>query len=393
MNPHKEALDFILQEDGSANFILYEEYTIGFWFLMEDGTGQILTETGDKLQNEELYGGGLQRALLETSYPAEEGYSSDFTPNQFWSVIPAYQYFHIPSRLSGEITFADEGTAGTGAATLFTTELRVGDEFETAGENIINEDSGGSILFESDERLEHEGPTVGDLASIVLNARDSEILTLQIEDLRWLLATEDSTVASHPTHPNVLGVYYNTETGDNPLDPLLETFWFLTDDSYGRGKLTLEAGMNFLISDVASFALTTDLLAIVLEDWTWNLTKEDTATPTHSTHTNTQGTFAAYDNSSINDYESTWIILDEESNGTSGNHTIGVETNAQRVMSGDTLNQEGSQWFNNNILHEDLSKQIIVEPQAFIVGSITNNTSLTVTRKHLGGVSDSVYQM
>jgi hypothetical protein len=151
--------------------------------------------------------------------------------------------------------------------------------------------------------------------------------------------------------------------------------------------------MNFLISDVANFALTSDLLAVVLEDWTWNLTTEDSVTATHSTHTNTQGTFADYDNSGINDYESTWIILDEESNGTSGNHTIGLETNAQRVMSGDTLNQEGSQWFNNNILHEDLSKQIIVEPQAFIVGSITNDTSLTVTRKHLGGVSESVYQM
>ena len=45
------------------------------------------------------------------------------------------------------------------------------------------------------------------------------------------------------------------------------------------------------------------------------------------------------------------------------------------------------------MLWEDGAKQLITEPQAFIVGSITNDTSLTVTRKHLGGVTDSVYQM
>ena len=45
------------------------------------------------------------------------------------------------------------------------------------------------------------------------------------------------------------------------------------------------------------------------------------------------------------------------------------------------------------MLWEDLSKQLITEPQAFIVGAITNDTTLTVTRKHLGGVSDSVFQM
>ena len=103
--------------------------------------------------------------------------------------------------------------------------------------------------------------------------------------------------------------------------------------------------------------------------------------------------FTPYDNSGINDLESTWIIVDEESNASSGNLTIGQETNAQRVMSGDTIDQEAPEWLNNNILWEDFSKQLITEPQAFIVGAIANTTSLTVTRKHLGGVSDSIYQM
>ena len=52
-----------------------------------------------------------------------------------------------------------------------------------------------------------------------------------------------------------------------------------------------------------------------------------------------------------------------------------------------------NEWENNNMIWEDFSKQLITEPQAFIVGAIANTTSLTVTRKHLGGVSNSVYQM
>ena len=52
-----------------------------------------------------------------------------------------------------------------------------------------------------------------------------------------------------------------------------------------------------------------------------------------------------------------------------------------------------SEWNNNNILWEDNSKQLIVEPQAFIVGSITNDTTMAVTRKHLGGVTGAEYRL
>ena len=60
---------------------------------------------------------------------------------------------------------------------------------------------------------------------------------------------------------------------------------------------------------------------------------------------------------------------------------------------GGIIERQVPEWENNNMLWEDLSKQLITEPQAFIVGAIASDTSLTVTRKHLGGVSDSVYQM
>jgi hypothetical protein len=220
-------------------------------------------------------------------------------------------------------------------------------------------------------------------------------MAMAIEDFKWGLAAEDSTIAAHTGHSNVIGRYTNTLTGADSIDTSAESFWFLTDDSYGRAKFRTEDGMNFPISVVSSYALSTDLLAIVLEDWHWDLTTEDTATPTHSTHTNTQGTFAEYDNSGIADYESTWIILDEESNASSGNHTIGQESNTDRVQEedGSTIVAEGGEETNINMIWEDFSKQMITEPQAFIVGAIANTTSLTVTRKHLGGTDDSVIRM
>jgi hypothetical protein len=45
------------------------------------------------------------------------------------------------------------------------------------------------------------------------------------------------------------------------------------------------------------------------------------------------------------------------------------------------------------MIWEDFSKQLIIEPQAFMVGSITNDSSMTVTRKHLGGVTEAEYRL
>jgi len=57
------------------------------------------------------------------------------------------------------------------------------------------------------------------------------------------------------------------------------------------------------------------------------------------------------------------------------------------------LQREISEWENINIIWEDFSKQLVVEPQAFIVGSITNDQSMTITRKHLGGVTEAEYRL
>jgi len=272
MNPHKEALNSILLEDQSGGYL--------------DDTG------ADYIQYEEdtITGGGTQRALLESSNLPAEGYGSDYAPNQFWNVLPAYQYTKVLERFTGKITFADGGTTGSGSETLFTTELNVGDEFQTADENIINEDSGGSILYETDERLQHEDITISDVQNVGLSTEEWELVPS--EDFRWLMNNEDSDLDAHPTHSGVIGTYFSWNTG----------YYFVTGES--------------------------------------NLDKN-----------------------------------------------IGQEDD------GGIIERQTPEWENNNMLWEDLSKQLITEPQAFIVGAITNDTTLTVTRKHLGGVSDSVYQM
>ena len=348
---------------------------------MEDDTGLILLEhpvvSTDYLISEDL--------------PGASGDLFDTYTKQSWTVLPAYQYSRVLTPLTGTITFADEGTTGTGTGTSFTTQLRVGDEFQTQTDNIISEETSDGILFETDERLEYEQPIISDVANVVLNSNNSEILNMPIDTLKWFFASEDSTVAAHPdsNHTNVLGQY-----ADDLIDFSQESFWFLTDDSYGRGRLISENIMNVPINIVQDYALTTDLLAIVLEDWHWDFTTEDSVTPASSGASLQQGTFAEYDNSGTGpNYESTWIILDEESNATSGNHTIGQETNTTRVEDGDAIISEAGEEANINMIWEDFSKQLITEPQAFIVGAITNDTSLTVTRKHLGGTENSIIRM
>ena len=95
------------------------------------------------------------------------------------------------------------------------------------------------------------------------------------------------------------------------------------------------------------------------------------------------GEYSAWD-TSITSY---WL-LNADTNSELG---LSTENNTAGYPGG--IEREAPEWENNNMLWEDLSKQLIIEPQAFIVGAIANTTSLTVTRKHLGGVSDSIYQM
>ena len=258
------------------------------WILLEQQS------EGQFLQQESYPDGAssTRLLLLETSKTPSEGYGPDATIHQSWTVLPAYQYSHILTRLKGTINFADGGTTGTGSGSIFTTQLKVGEEFQTADETIIQEDSGGGMIYDTDERIQHEDVTIADIQNVAL---DAEILGITIQDFRWLMSNEDADLAAHGSHPGVIGAYSPWNT-DN------ESYWFVTAES-------------------------------------------------------------------------------------NANFRIGQEDD------GGIIERETPPWENNYMRWEDLSKQLITDPQAFIVGAISNDTSLNVTRKHLGGVSDSVYQL
>ena len=247
---------------------------------------------------------------------------------QAWTVLPAYQYTRIPTRLSGLITIADGGTTVTGSEYCsFTTQLKVGEEFQTEDVSIIAEDSGGDVVLETDERLEHEDITLGDADAFVLDTVEN----IRLQDWRWLISQENDVIAAHSAHANVTGVYLERTMS---LDAQDDSWVSVGESSYGTN---IGSGGN-----------------------------EATAWDTND--------------------ESFWIPTHESSDG------IGIT----RVVSGSddgTIRVESLEWENINMIWEDFSKQLIIEPQAFIVGSITNDASMTVTRKHLGGVTEAEYRL
>jgi hypothetical protein len=116
----------------------------------------------------------------------------------------------------------------------------------------------------------------------------------------------------------------------------------------------------------------------------WLITTEDTTVAAHGSHTNVIGAYSAWDTA----LESYWI-LGADTNAETG---LGTETNTGGYPGG--IEREAPEWENNNMLWEDGSQQLVLEPQAFMVKTIINDISLTVTRKGMpGGLTDSVYQL
>ena len=106
------------------------------------------------------------------------------------------------------IEIADGGTTVTGTEyTSFTTQLKVGEEFQTEDVTIIAEDSGGDVVLETNERLEHETITLGDADAFTLESTKN----IRFEDFRWLISQENDVIAAHNTHANVTGVYLERE--------------------------------------------------------------------------------------------------------------------------------------------------------------------------------------
>jgi hypothetical protein len=299
---------------------------------LEDDSGYIQLETGLP-DSTDFYDFGY---LISEENPPAYGTR---TGHQSWTVLPAYQYTRIPTRLQGLITIADGGTTVTGSEYCsFTTQLKVGEEFQTEDVTIIAEDSGGDVVLETDERLEHEEITMGDINAFVLDTTKN----IRLQDFRWLISSEDASpmpgqptlsrhVAAHSSHANVIGVYLErTMSLDDQDDSYLSVGESSSGTNIGSG------------GDEAS---------------AWDTNNESYWIPTHES-----------------------------------NDRIGIT----KVVSGSddgTVRVESLEWENVNMIWEDFSKQLIIEPQAFIVGSITNDSSMTVTRKHLGGVTEAEYRL
>ena len=87
-----------------------------------------------------------------------------------------------------EFAIAHNGTTVTGTSTTFSTELVVGDVFQTSDENILlEEESGGNIelLLEDDERLTHEDIIISEVQNDVI----SFVSGVQIRDFKWYIAS------------------------------------------------------------------------------------------------------------------------------------------------------------------------------------------------------------
>ena len=269
--------------DGTVEGTIGGTDTIAYYCIPHAGMGGKITLL-DKT--------GSDRVLMETANPVEEGFGPAFTPSQAYAVLPAYRYSRILTRMKGTISFSHMGTTGTGSDSEFTAQLSVGEEFQTLDENLIDEDSGGGILLETDERIEAEEIRIFHVQTEDL-AQD--LLGTQIRNFRWLITTEDTTVPAHGSHAGVTGEY-------SAFDTSLESFWITTD-------------------------ATNQALVVGLD------------------------------------------------------HEVGV------------LERETPDWENINMLWEDGSKQVVIDAQAFIVSSITNDALLEVTRKHIGGTDNVTYQL
>ena len=109
------------------------------------------------------------------------------------------------------------------------------------------------------------------------------------------------------------------------------------------------------------------------------ITTEDTTVAAHGSHAGVTGEYSAPDSS----LESFWITTDATNQAlvVGLNHEVGE------------LEQETPDWENINMLWEDGSKMTVIDAQAFIVKTITNDLELEVTRKHIGGTDNVTYQL
>ena len=137
-----------------------------------------------------------------------------------------------PSRLNGTVAIDHNGTTVTGAGTAFSTELAVGDVFQTSDENIILEAEGSDqqVILETDEILAHEDVLITEVQSDVI----SYVSGLPIKNLKWYISKEDSTKSVFgQSGTNVLGSY--------TINTVDEQYNIIGEDSNQDLEISLES--------------------------------------------------------------------------------------------------------------------------------------------------------
>jgi len=131
---------------------------------------------GNNILNED----NLQKILMETS----RIFPSEYRIHQSWIVIPAYQHSRVLTRLEGQISIPHNSTTVTGTNTTFTSQVKAGDIFQTADENIILEDT-TTMLMENGDNITYEDDDLMDQEHV-----ESDTDDLQLEDGGKVILTE-----------------------------------------------------------------------------------------------------------------------------------------------------------------------------------------------------------
>ena len=244
--------DLMNSGEAYSEFFGLEDQAAGNNILEEDGSTDTASSTGNQMLTE-----------FSRTSPGE------YLIHQSWKVLPTYQYSRVLTRLQGQIAIPHNSTTVTGTNTTFTSQVRVGEIFQTVDENILTEESGGGITLETDERIRHEDITISDVQNVALT---TEVLGLvPYEDFHWFLTNEDAVLGEHITHPGVIGTYSDWDTGfyfvtsesnagesdvgtrlgqeDDSSILELETLEWETDD------LQLEDGSKILLTDPGEFRI------------------------------------------------------------------------------------------------------------------------------------------
>ena len=136
----------------------------------------------------------------------------------------------------------------------------------------------------------------------------------------------------------------------------------------------LEQSKTKIHEEVKDFPITPQVGLIAIEDFKWFISTEASTITEYEnfgTHTNILGTYLP-----LNTADDSFWVVSEDSN---------IDLNIALEAESGSIQYEQVEWETNDIQLEDGNKMLLTDPGEFKIAAITNDTSLTVTRKHWGG--------